>query len=550
MLVSVDVVKQLQERQQLHELPGELMRRSMQMGQRLSILAYDVATSREEVRIVLQGVSPTLASVICSSTVLEAFCVVANEVRRCLGFEDEEVDTRNDQLRTAVGWLQRPQLSIGFEDDQLRCYGLAQQATRGDAPAASGQGALTALGSWEECRGMPKAEASEKLLKELAEKDPTFRKVVPAAAPETQEEPLNDFVQVICELFEFRLPMDLDDRVAKLKRRAFWVSLLSVIAWRRYVRSKPTTIPKVMTTASLSTLSAYLGVLHLGLPAFIYARLPARIRAARVRLPGAAGRLLRWILQLLLPPLNRPLMITAGVIEYNGYSDLEHTVKIYRQQFVDAHLEAHLEAHEVCINDYVAKYYAFRRLCLEHPPGPSLPTAEFWTQSIRTEAGLPLSPTTDSSPRCRHDSGFYAGWLAKCSQCANNALQALFPREGQRLSMVIPYAEHWEIDLRNFMAGRRAEDYRIEDRIGHVTSVADLEHLRADQFPLQVYRLEDAPSPNLCLIWCDWLHRQSSRVTFCSMLFFVLMALGALWARQMLLIVPAHKFVSISDVEA
>ena len=48
--------------------------------------------------------------------------------------------------------------------------------------------------------------------------------------------------------------MDLDDRVAKLKRRAFWVSLLSVIAWRRYVRSKPTTIPKVMTTASLSTL--------------------------------------------------------------------------------------------------------------------------------------------------------------------------------------------------------------------------------------------------------------------------------------------------------
>ena len=61
-------------------------------------------------------------------------------------------------------------------------------------------------------------------------------------------------IEVICELFEFRLPMDLDDRVAKLKRRAFWVSLLSVIAWRRYVRSKPTTIPKVMTTASLSTL--------------------------------------------------------------------------------------------------------------------------------------------------------------------------------------------------------------------------------------------------------------------------------------------------------
>ncbi len=50
--------------------------------------------------------------------------------------------------------------------------------------------------------------------------------------------------------------------------------------------------------------SAYLGLLHFGLPPFIYARLPARIRAARVRLPGAAGRLLRWILQLLLPCLG------------------------------------------------------------------------------------------------------------------------------------------------------------------------------------------------------------------------------------------------------
>ena len=38
--------------------------------------------------------------------------------------------------------------------------------------------------------------------------------------------------------------------------------------------------------------------------------------------------------------------------------------------------------------------------------------------------------------------------------------------QGQRLSMVIPFRERWEIDVRNFMAGRRAEDYLIEDRRG------------------------------------------------------------------------------------
>ncbi|CAL1144461.1 unnamed protein product, partial [Cladocopium goreaui] len=254
-----------------------------------------------------------------------AFCVVANEVRRLLGYKDDDEET-DDRLATAVGWLQRPQLMLGFED-QLRCCALARQATKGDAPKAAvpeSEQSFSAAQqrSWEMCRGMAKAEASEALLQELADKDPTFRKVVPPAAPEAvPEKPLNDFVQVFCELFEFRLPSDLDARALKLRKRAFWASLAVVfyaVVWRHWVRRKPLTIVRAVTNAGVSTLSTYLAILNLGLPAPIYARLHARLpawlrsTAGSNALPGAAGRLLRWLLQLLLPPLRRPLMITAG----------------------------------------------------------------------------------------------------------------------------------------------------------------------------------------------------------------------------------------------
>ena len=48
-----------------------------------------------------------------------------------------------------------------------------------------------------------------------------------------QVEPLNDFVEVFCELAEFRLPMDLDDRVARLRRRALAVALAALVLLRR-----------------------------------------------------------------------------------------------------------------------------------------------------------------------------------------------------------------------------------------------------------------------------------------------------------------------------
>eukprot|EP00438_Fugacium_kawagutii_P019982 Skav217087 [mRNA] locus=scaffold2169:21126:27176:- [translate_table: standard] len=71
---------------------------------------------------------------------------------------------------------------MGDAPDQLRCYALAQQATVGDAPDAKRFFPSDTQKSWETCRGMAKAEASERLVQELVEKDPSFRKARSAEA--------------------------------------------------------------------------------------------------------------------------------------------------------------------------------------------------------------------------------------------------------------------------------------------------------------------------------------------------------------------------------
>lgn len=200
----------------------------------------------------------------------------------------------------------------------------------------------------------------------------------------------------------------------------------------------------------------------------------------------------------------------------------------------------------VCINDYVGKYYAFRRLCLEYPPNAPrgrqvlVHLGAVWARSTRTPGtSSPEDAVESSSPRCQAETSERSlGTWTGCPRCTGDVMQVLFPREGQSLSMVIPYREHWRIDLRNFMAGRRAEDYLVEDRLGRaICAAGDLEHVEEDQFPLRVFRLQDAPSPNLCLIWCDWLHRQSSRVTCLALIVLLCLAMGAIFAQQMLLIV-------------
>lgn len=121
---------------------------------------------------------------------------------------------------------------IGFED-QVRCSALARQAMHGDAPKALAL-APCERSSWESLRGMGKASAEEQLVKELAEKDLGFRKRLPQPLPPAAaREPLKDFVEVFCELAEFRLPMDLDDRVARLRRRALAVTLAALVLLRR-----------------------------------------------------------------------------------------------------------------------------------------------------------------------------------------------------------------------------------------------------------------------------------------------------------------------------
>ena len=63
--------------------------------------------------------------------------------------------------------------------------------------------------------------------------------------------------QVFCELLEFRLPSDLDLRALKLRKRAFWASLLAVlyaVGWRHGVRRKPLTLLRAVTNVAAASL--------------------------------------------------------------------------------------------------------------------------------------------------------------------------------------------------------------------------------------------------------------------------------------------------------
>ena len=70
------------------------------------------------------------------------------------------------------------------------------------------------------------------------------------------------FFQVFCELLEFRLPSDLDLRALKLRKRAFWASVLAVlyaVGWRHGVRRKPLTLLRAVTNVGVASL--WLGML-------------------------------------------------------------------------------------------------------------------------------------------------------------------------------------------------------------------------------------------------------------------------------------------------
>eukprot|EP00439_Symbiodinium_sp_Y106_P001070 s8151_g1.t1 len=99
------------------------------------------------------------------------------------------LEPMNQETKRALAWLRRPDLRLDLVS-QLRLYGLAQQATHGNATAstAATEGLRNTAGracracrvqtlksqSWHACHGLHQAEAAKQLVQELAARDPCF----------------------------------------------------------------------------------------------------------------------------------------------------------------------------------------------------------------------------------------------------------------------------------------------------------------------------------------------------------------------------------------
>jgi len=196
-LLLADQLQGLLLRRRLHLVPGqvlgEITQRYLQAAPRLlGLLALSggaggaepkkegsderVATpQRQEVRQLLVGLSPELAALLTAEDLPEAVCAI--------------LEPMNQETKRALAWLRRPDLRLDLVS-QLRLYGLAQQATHGNATAstAATEGLRNTAGracracrvqtlksqSWHACHGLHQAEAAKQLVQELAARDPCF----------------------------------------------------------------------------------------------------------------------------------------------------------------------------------------------------------------------------------------------------------------------------------------------------------------------------------------------------------------------------------------
>lgn len=353
---------------QMHQMPGQFLSQQIRVGQRVWLLASMPQLSRDDVRIVLTGVSPTLARFIAAPDFRGSLDVLVEAAKAACqawwpqassnqkpGEADRHSDIRGTEpaaegaerdtgeaeaVLAAIAWLKKPQLSMCF-DDQLVLYGMAKQAQDGDAPDTSVK-RLTALcrakrASWAVHKGLTRQEAGKRLLQRLLEMDPGFRSAKPQlvladelakASAATQADPFVspsiDMTRLGLELLERRVPADLDELALRTKKRllTFFAMLIVILPlfqrfniWRR-VQQRLRKMP-VMTIASAIT-SSYLLVLSHGLPASVHHRLPPTIRALPSTAAGfaenmvgggSAGRLARFAVQLLLPPVAGGLLL-------------------------------------------------------------------------------------------------------------------------------------------------------------------------------------------------------------------------------------------------
>lgn len=370
-VLVVDKLKQLLAEKRLHRVPGEFLRSQMQGGQCVYLLAFLTEPSREDVSIILSGLSPMLAELALAEDLRQAFAALARPLlqawhigeqpdadsKRCnAGISEAERQSpensssssssscavvavaEEERVAEAVAWLKgsRIQLNLGFAD-QLQLYGLAQQAIIGDAPASAGTRREAGLArakrqSWERHRGLSRVEAGHRLVEELAELDPVFGNTL-RARPSGQEvvqicrSPGQPFyINLVCmvsQLLQRRLPVDASERAAKGKRQALRLFLASLVALTLLRRSKlPRRLLRGAQQLPLATMLAasscsYLCAITFGLPAGIHLWLPKALRDLPTSAGGAAeavfGKgptpsMVRWAVQQLLPPVSRPLL--------------------------------------------------------------------------------------------------------------------------------------------------------------------------------------------------------------------------------------------------
>mmetsp|Transcript_64470 Transcript_64470/g.149937 ORF Transcript_64470/g.149937 Transcript_64470/m.149937 type:complete len:155 (+) Transcript_64470:166-630(+) len=127
------------------------------------------------------------------------------------------------------------------------------------------------------------------------------------------------WVRLFCSLVELRLPVDVDERLARGKRRALALVLgiaAVVVGFRRLPRATAwhvlvTTGRPVRHLVCVSTCAYFVALIY-GLPPGVHARLPGALRALPETLAqavessvgGAAPRLCRRAVQALLPPVR------------------------------------------------------------------------------------------------------------------------------------------------------------------------------------------------------------------------------------------------------
>jgi len=318
----------------LHERLFMMMKRQVQVGQRLALLFALPEANLGDMQVIIADISPTVAALLGA----QSLGAVARMIHLRLAGVSPLMPPplsraragTSHHLAAAMAWLRHKRLSIGY-DDQVRLYGLSQQASVGDCqvrqPYIAGPFAWAKRKSWEAQRGLSRAEATKQLCDVLLEVDLAFRVAHPhiaqAASPlpqlrnSSEPTPVKSILRCLCELAERRVPVDLDERMALAKRRLLLGAVLVGILIRllRGSKSLDAVWQRVrrVPAGSLMGVSAcaYLVALNLGLPPTIHALLPRALRElprtveclVQQHLDGPAPRLCRFAVQALTPPV-------------------------------------------------------------------------------------------------------------------------------------------------------------------------------------------------------------------------------------------------------